>query len=111
MTAYEKGEDFPIPKLDFFMELFDRLFEPSSGVERRLISWLNETRNGLIHFNTDIYSIERASMVDGMNAAVAAMIETPTRSKGVFFYEEWQSERFSSLCDSIRVRLQKLADA
>ena len=35
MDAYEKGdEDFPIPYLDYFMELFDKLFSQTSEIER-----------------------------------------------------------------------------
>ncbi len=110
-AAYDIGEDFPIPKLDYFMDLVDRLFQNDSGIDRDLISWLNDTRNGLIHFNTGVYSIERATMIDAMKSAVAATVEAPRRSKGIFFYEEWQSERFGFLCGSVNDRLRHIADA
>lgn len=111
MAAYDNGDALPDPQLDFFMELFDRLFEGSSEIDRHLIDWLNQTRNTLIHFNADVYSIECASIVGAMNAAIAATSATPKRSKGVFFYYEERSERFFALCDHIRARLQRLADA
>lgn len=111
LEAYENGKELPDPHLDFFMELFDRLFDSNSGIDRNMIFWLNETRNGLVHFNTDSYSVERASIVSAVNEAVAATIAAAGRSRGVFFYEEWQSDRFRSLCASICASLPRLAAA
>lgn len=111
LEAYEKKEDLPGTQLDYFMALFDRIFGKQSGIERDLIIWLNESRNNFINFNTDQFSIERKSIVDAIDESVSAMIAAPTRSKGVFFYEERQSERFNALCQSIRARLKMLADA
>lgn len=111
LKAYDEGADLPEPQLDFFMELFDKLFDIGSGIDRRLISWLNETRNGLIHFNADSYSIERTSIVEAINEAVIATMATPTLSEGVFFYEERHFERFRALCETIGARLEWLVDA
>jgi len=111
IEAYENNEDLPDPQLDFFMELFDKLFGKESGIDRDLISWLNESRNNFIHFNTDQFSIERKSIVDAIDESVSAMIAAPARSKGIFFYDEPQPERFDALCQSIRARLKILADA
>jgi hypothetical protein len=111
LAAYENSEDLPDPQLDFFMELFDRLFGKDSGINRDLISWLNESRNNFIHFNTDQFSIERKSILSAIDESVSAIIEAPARSLGNFFYEEWQPERFDLLCQSIRARLKILAVA
>lgn len=111
LDAYEKNKDLPDPHLDYFMELFDRLFDGESGVNRDLIKWLNDSRNNLIHFNTDHYSIERKSIVCAIDASVVATIAASTRSKGIFFYDEQQPERFYMLCESIRARLKMLVDA
>ncbi len=110
LTAYDNGANLPDPQLDYFMELFDRLFGSESGIDRDLINWLNQSRNGLVHFNTDSYSICRASIVNAINEAVIATMAAPTRSKGLFFYEEWQSDGFRSLCDRIGARLKELKD-
>lgn len=111
LEAYENKEDLPDPQLDYFMKLYDRLFGNESGINRDLISWLNESRNNFIHFNTDQFSIERKSIIDAIDESVSAIIAAPARSKGIFFYEEWQPERFEELCESIRARLKMLADA
>jgi len=111
LKAYDEGSDLPDPQLDFFMELFDKLFDSDSGIDRCLILWLNETRNGLVHFSTDSYSIERTSIVEAMSEAVTATMATPTLSRGIFFYEEQHIERFRSLCEAIGARLKGLADA
>lgn len=110
LEAYEKKSDLPDPHLDYFMELFDRLFGSESEIDRHLINWLNESRNNFIHFNSDHYSIERKSIVRAIDESVSATIAAPTRSKGVFFYEERQSERFYALCESIRASLKMLVD-
>ncbi|MCE1054441.1 MULTISPECIES: hypothetical protein [Pseudomonas putida group] len=110
LEAYEKSVDLPDPHLDYFLELFDRLFCGESGIDRCLISWLNETRNNLVHFNTDHYAIERKSIISSINASVSATIVASTRSKGVFFYEEQQPDRFHTLCESILARLKVLVD-
>jgi len=111
LEAYEKNEDLPDPHLDYFMALYDRLFGNKPGIDRELINWLNESRNNFIHFNADQFSIERKSIVDAIDESVSAMIAAPVHSNGVFFYEEWQFERFDVLCRSIRARLKMLADA
>jgi len=110
LAAYENSEELPDSQLDFFMELFDKLFGKESGINRDLISWLNESRNKFIHFNTDHLSIERESIVSAIEESVTAIIEAPTRSQGNFFYEEQQPQRFEVLCQSIRARLKILAD-
>ncbi|MFW9082391.1 hypothetical protein ACOI9X_24420 [Pseudomonas sp. P2757] len=109
LEAYEKNEDLPDPQLDYFMELYDRLFGQESGIDRDLISWLNKSRNDFIHFNSDQFSIDRKSIVDAIDGSVSAMIAAPARSKGIFFYEEHQPERFNALCQTIRERLKVLA--
>ncbi|WP_085586618.1 MULTISPECIES: hypothetical protein [unclassified Pseudomonas] len=110
LAAYEYSEDLPDPQLDFFMELFDRLFGKEPGINRDVISWLNEYRNILIHFNTDQLSIERKSIVSAIDESVTAIIEAPTHSQGSFLYDEQQLQRFEVLCQSIRARLRILAD-
>jgi hypothetical protein len=109
LAAYENNEDLPDPQLDFFMELFDKLFGRESGINRDLISWLNGSRNTFIHFNTDHLSIDRKSIVSAIEESVTAIIEAPTRSQGIFFYDEQQLQRFEVLCQSIRARLKILA--
>ncbi|MCU0091396.1 hypothetical protein N8H72_15600 [Pseudomonas koreensis] len=111
LAAYENSEDLPDPQLGFFMELFDRLFGKKSGINRDLISWLNESRNKFIHFNTDQLSIERKSIISAIDESVTAIIEATTRSQGNFFYGEQQPQRLELLCHSIRARLRILADA
>ncbi|MFJ2286274.1 hypothetical protein ACIOUF_07920 [Pseudomonas iridis] len=109
LEAYENNEDLPDPQLDYFMELYDRLFGQEYGIDRDLIGWLNKSRNDFIHFNSDQFSIDRKSIVDAIDGSVSAMIAAPARSKGIFFYEEQQTERFNALCQTIRERLKVLA--
>jgi hypothetical protein len=106
LEAYEKGEELPDPQLDFFMELFDKLFPEDSGLNRHLIKWLNETRNGLIHFNTDSYSIEKASIIAAISESLKAMTKTPDLSTGIFFYEESQVQTFNNICKEITKQLK-----
>lgn len=106
LDAYEKDEELPDPQLDFFMELFDKLFSVGSGLDRGLIKWLNETRNGLIHFNTDSYSIEKASIVAAIDESMKAIGRTPDMSTGLFFHEDAQVQTFNNLCKEIREQIE-----
>ncbi|WIO74750.1 hypothetical protein QP938_02265 [Porticoccaceae bacterium LTM1] len=106
LEAYEKGDELPDPQLDFFMDLFDKLFSEDSGLDRHLIKWLNETRNGLIHFNTDSYSIEKASIIAAISESMKAVAKTPDLSTGIFFYEEGQVETFNNLCNEIAKKME-----
>lgn len=111
LAAYEQGKELPDPQLDFFMQLFDKLFDGDPKIDMDLIRWLNETRNGVVHFNTDSYYIERASVVSAVREALEAIRTAPSLSKGNFFYEEGQSERFSRVCDAIGEQLARHAAA
>jgi len=111
LDAYENNKNLPSTQLDNFMALFDRLFDKESEIERELISKLNGYRNNFIHFNNDGWSIAPKDILDAIGESLSAMVAAPTRSKGIFFYEERQPERFEELCKSIRARLKMLADA
>lgn len=111
LEAYENKKDLPSTQLDNFMNLFDRLFDNKSEIERDLINSLNMHRNNFIHFNTDHFYIERELIIDAINESMSAIIAAPGRSKGAFFYEELQLERFNALCQSIREKLKLLAVA
>lgn len=103
--AYDSKVQLPDPQLDFFMELFDKLFPNSSPINRVLISWLNDTRNGLIHFNTDSYSIEKESIVRALREAIHAIKLTPSLTKGNFFYELSDNKNFDNLIAEIELKL------
>jgi hypothetical protein len=111
LEAYEQGKELPDPQLDYFVELFDKLFGDDPKIDRDWIKWLNETRNGLVHFNTDSYAIKRASVVRAIREALKATRKTPELSRGIFFYVEEHSERFHSLCDAINAQMELHADA
>ena len=112
LKAYENGQDLPLPQLDNFMELFDRTFDDADyKIDRDLISWLNETRNGLIHFNTDSYSIETGSMIAAIQEAVKAAKLGPKLANGIFFYDEQNRELFELLCRTVEDQLIQKPDA
>ena len=98
LVAYSNKTELPNPQLNFFMELFDKVFKNDSVINRENIKWLNETRNGLIHFNTDGYSIERNSVYECCLEALSAIKLTPTLAQGIFFYSEAESESFMKAC-------------
>ncbi|CAG36027.1 hypothetical protein [Desulfotalea psychrophila] len=98
----------PDPQLDFFMELFDKVFSSSTNIDRNLIVWLNETRNGLVHFNTDSYLIEKALIIKAVAQAVQAIKQTPSLAKGIFFYEDVQESSFQKACKKVETRLNSL---
>ncbi|MDX1633794.1 MAG: hypothetical protein R3280_04100 [Marinobacter sp.] len=102
LEAYRKGDDLPDPKLNFFLELYDKLFENEGMLDRGNIEWLNETRNGLVHFNTDSYAIHKPSILDACDEAFQAIMLTPQKSQGIFFYTEDQEKDFSKLVSEIR---------
>lgn len=110
LDAYENNKDLPNTQLDNFMALFDKLFDKESGIDKELIRKLNGYRNNFIHFNNDGWSIAPKDILDAIGESVSAMVAVPTRSKGVFFYEERQSHRFNALCQTIREKLKELAD-
>jgi len=105
--AYDNNEELPDPQLDFFMELFDKVFTSNKTIERDLISSLNETRNGLVHFNTDSYLIEKALIVDVINEAIKAIKLTPSLAQGNFFYEEEQRLAFDKAIMEVEEELNR----
>jgi hypothetical protein len=104
--AYDNKEELPaIPQLDFFMQLFDKLFSGNQTIDRHLICWLNETRNGLVHFNTDSYSIEKASIIVSIKEYIKAIKLTPSLALGNSFYVEKNNEIFLHLIERIEMQL------
>lgn len=75
-----------------------------------MISKLNGYRNNFIHFNNDAWSIAPKDIIDAIGESVSAMIAAPTRSEGIFFYEERQSHRFNVLCQTTREKLKELVN-
>ena len=67
LKAYDESIDsqglkeLPNVQLDYFMELYDKLFTGKPDEQRSLIYWLNETRNKFIHFNSPIATSVRGS--------------------------------------------------
>lgn len=96
--AYDEGAALPEPHLDFFLELYRKLFTTNTNIDASLIEFLNETRNGLVHFNTDSYSIELDSIVSSIKEVIAAIELTPSLAKGVFYYEEHHERLFKDTC-------------
>ena len=109
LAAYREDEELPIPQLDFFMEIFDKTFSSYSEEGRESIKWLNDTRNGLVHFNTDSYSICRESIKECCREALQAIARTPAvaASGSVFFYTEEQQQKFSELCQKAEELLKR----
>lgn len=95
MASFENGKKIPFPQLDFFMELFDKLFADKYDLDRNKISSLNNLRNNMIHFNTDFYSIQFKQAYDCCVEALQAIKLTKKLSKGIFFYEEEQNKSFN----------------
>lgn len=103
----------PLPdvQLDFFMELYKKLFPNKAREDVELINWLNETRNEFIHFNADSYSVHEESLLTAFRQALRDIKETPKRSKGIFFYNDEQEEAFNSLCIELTEVLDRIGRA
>lgn len=106
--ASEGLKELPNAQLDYFMELYDKLFKGKPDEERSSINWLNDTRNELIHFNTDSYSVHEPSMLAAIEQALKDIIETPELSNGKFFYNEDQEAKFTESCNELTRLLEKL---
>lgn len=101
-------KDFPKVQLDFFIELYDKLFKDKSNAQKKLIIFLNETRNEFIHFNSDSYSVHEPSMLGAFEQALKDIQEIPCLSKGVFFYNDEQKDKFTASCKELTCQLKKL---
>lgn len=106
LDAYDKGGDLPDTKLDFFMELYEKAFSDEASLNRKSIEWLNETRNSLVHFNTDSFSIHRESAIECSKEALSAITLAPQKAKGIFFYKEEQQQLFQASCERARELLE-----
>lgn len=95
MKAFENGGECQYPQLDFFMELYDKLFTDEENIDRSNISWLNNNRNNMIHFNNDFLSMDPNSAYICCKEALEAIKLTQSLSKGLFFYEEDQKTSFN----------------
>ena len=101
-------KDLPNVQLDYFMELYDKLFTSGATNQRDLIKWLNDTRNEFIHFNSDSYSVHEPSLLAAFEKYLQVIQETPGLSKGIFFYKEKQQARFTDTCEKLFSQLEKL---
>lgn len=69
-VASQGLKELPNVQLDYFMELYDKLFIGKPDEQRYLVNWLNETRNEFIHFNSDSYSVHEPSMLSAFEQAL-----------------------------------------
>ena len=117
LKAYDSSIDseglvnLPDVQLDYFMELYDKLFTNKPDTQRSLIEWLNDTRNNFIHFNSDSYSVYVPSIFEALEQALKDIKVTPSLSKCVFFYNNEQETKFHSSCDELISLLKKLNKA
>lgn len=98
LVAYESDSQLPQPKLNFFMNLYDKAFEGEQTLNRDNINWLNETRNSLVHFNNDSFGIHRQTAIACCKEALDAIKLAPSKAKGVFFNSEDESEAYRQSC-------------
>lgn len=108
LKAYEANEDLPDVQLDYFMELYDKIFINKPADKRELVKWLNETRNEFIHFNSDSFSVHGPSMLSAFEQALEDIQSTPSLSKGIVFYNDEQETRFTESCGKLSCLLEKL---
>ena len=99
INAYENGTNFPDTKLDFFMGLYDKAYSTEQSITRDNIDWLNNTRNSLVHFNTDSFGIHRESAIVCCKEALEAIKLAPSIALGLFFYSEDQLESYNVSCN------------
>ena len=101
-------KELPNVQLDYFMELYDKLFIGKPDEKRSLINWLNQTRNEFIHFNSDSYSVHEPSMFAAFEQALKDINEAPELSNGIFFYNDEQEAKFTGSCAELTRLLEKL---
>ncbi|GAD81052.1 hypothetical protein [Vibrio ezurae] len=90
------------PQLDFFMDLFDKVFSSKDhSLERESINALNEQRNNFIHFNTDYFTLEKQYALDACAEALKAIIFIASLDRRLFYYEEEQQD-FEALCEKAK---------
>lgn len=106
--ASEGLKELPNLQLDYFMELYDKLFINKPESQRGLINWLNDTRNEFIHFNSDSYSVHEPSLLDAFEQALEDIKLSPSLSKGIFFYHEEQKAIFDTTTEELTSVLEKL---
>lgn len=94
LNAYRNETSLPNTKLDFFMDLYDKIFSDEGSLDRKNISWLNDTRNSLIHFNVDSFGVHRDSAITCCGEALSAIELCPSKATGIFFYSEEQLQDF-----------------
>ena len=114
LKAYDKSleseglEELPNVQLDYFMELYDKLFTNKPENQRTLINWLNDTRNEFVHFNSDSFSVHEPSLLEAFEQALEDIKLSPSLSNGIFFYEEEQKAKFDATTQELRCALKKL---
>ena len=104
----EELKALPDVQLDYFMELYDKLFKSKPSEERDLINWLNETRNEFIHFNSDSFAVDELSMLAAFKQALEDIQETQNLSNGIFFYNDEQKDAFIFSCKELTCQVEKL---
>ncbi|MCJ7603447.1 MAG: hypothetical protein MUO63_18355 [Desulfobulbaceae bacterium] len=108
LKALENNHEFPCVQLDYFMELYDKLFKNEESLNREDIEYLNDTRNEFIHFVTDCYSLHIPSIFQSCKVALDAIQKTPGNSEGICFYYEEQETKFISTCNKISMLLKEV---
>jgi len=97
LEGYRNNKQLPDTKIDYFMELYDKAFSDDDDIDRKNIAWLNDTRNNLIHFNSDSFSVHIESAFRCCKDALRAISATPNKAVGIFYYEEEQKDRLETL--------------
>jgi len=104
------SEQKRVPQLDYFMNLFDKVFPQSDGIDRNLISYLNKVRNDFSHFNTDGYSISKADLKPVCKESLKAIRLAKMKAKGIVFYYEGEEEVYEAAMQRSEDLLQQVVD-
>lgn len=108
LKAHEANEELPEVQLDYFMELYNKVFIIKPEEQRILINFLNNVRNEFIHFNTDSFSVHEPSLLSAFEQAVKDIGLTPDNSRGIFFYDCMQQNRFETTCESLSFQITRI---
>ena len=96
------------PQLDIFMKLFDKVTEnQNQTVSRELINVLNENRNIFIHFNTDIYSLEKQYIVDALAEALK-LVNSIISMLGSQLFNKEEFNEIKMLCEKAQLKIDEI---
>ena len=123
LKAHEDGSQYPDPKMDFFLSLYEKVktdaicsyvgskkFVPADGHDYSM-NKLNELRNGFIHFFPSSWSIQIAGLPSVCRRCIEIAHFLGWESGAIIWHDGALQSRALAACNRLQNSLQRLEES